>query len=206
MGRTVDIVVEDRLSEAVLRRLIAEAPGKLRIGTVHPVRKTWEPTPGGGYGFIRKSLPGFNALARFQPIIALIDADDRTCPPETITEWLGGKKRHPKLFVRIAVREVEAWLLADGDSMAEFLAVRRACVPPETQRVKDPKRYIVRLAARSRRGEIREELAPAAGTRATTGPLFTTALAGFARDLWNPDEAEKHNDSLHRARKALETI
>lgn len=207
MSKTVDIAVEDRLSEAVLRRLLAEAPGKLRVGLVHPVRRSWDTTGStGGYGFIRKSLPGFNARARFQPIVALIDADDRPCPPETIKEWLGGKKRHKQLVIRVAVREVEAWLLADKEGLAEFLAVRKECVPSETQRLKDPKRYIVRLAARSRRREIREDLAPALGTRAKTGPLFTAAMSGFARDLWNPNEAEKHNDSLRRVRKALESI
>ena len=207
MSKTVDIAVEDRLSEAVLRRLLAEAPGRLRVGLVHPMRRSWDASgSSGGYGYIRKALPGFNAIAGFQPVVVLVDADNRVCPPETISEWLGGKRHHPSLIVRVAVREVEAWLLADADGMSEFLSVRRDCLPLETQRLKDPKRYLVRLAARSRRRDIREELAPAVGTRAKTGPFFTAAVSGFARDLWNPEAAAKNNDSLRRARKALDSL
>jgi hypothetical protein len=206
MGRTVDILVEDRLSEAVLRRLIAEAPGKLRVGAAHPMRKTWEQQPGGGYGYIKKSLAGFNVRALTQPVIALVDADDRCCPPETISEWLGGASQHPNLVVRVAVREVEAWLLADRGGIADFLSVKESCLPRDTERIRDPKRYVVRLAARSRRSEVRNDIAPARGTQATTGPYFTRALASFAGSLWDVAAAESQNASLRRARAALAKI
>ena len=203
MGRTVDILVEDRLSEAVLRRLLAEAPGKLRVGAVHPVRKTWEVEPGGGYGYIKKSLAAFNVRARSKPMVVLVDADDRSCPPETISDWLGGARRHSELVVRVAMREVEAWLLADRAGISDFLGVKESCLPRDTERIRDPKRYVVRLAARSRRREVREDLAPARGTKATTGPYFTRALSGFAGSLWDLAAAESENASLRRARAAL---
>lgn len=52
---------------------------------------------------------------------------------------------------RIAVREVEAWLLADAEQAAGFLAVPLARIPAEPETLPDPKATLIALAGRSRK-------------------------------------------------------
>lgn len=199
--------MEDRLSETVLRILLSQARGRPVVAQSYPISKGWQKGIGpNGYGYIKKSLHSFNATAAIIPFVVLADADNRPCPPETIASWLGNHPQHPQLIVRIAVREVEAWLLADRSGMANYLGVHESWIPTDTARIKDPKRYISRLAARSRRKEIREELARAPGTRSKTGPYFNQSLQYFVKELWNIPEALKHSDSLRRATKSFDAL
>ena len=204
MSVRVYIVVEDDLSEAVLKRLLSLTARHVEVVASLPMKKAWQ-TKGGksGYGYIRKQLPAFNAAASKMPHIVLVDLDDRDCPPAMIKDWLGSHSRSPDLIVRVAVREVETWLLADQQGMADFLRIQPKCIPTNPERIKDPKRYIVRLAARSRDKTTRESLAPAFGARGKVGPYFARSLAGFVRDLWDMDAAKKNSESLRRALAAL---
>lgn len=200
----VNIAAEDELSEAVLRRMLLLVQSPVEVVASLPVKKGWQKEGGkNGYGYIRKQLPAFNAASAKMPHIVLLDLDDRACPQAMIRDWLESKPHSPQLLVRVAVREVEAWLLADQQGMAEYLHIRAKCIPANPERLKDPKRFVVRLAARSRSKEIRESLAPAAGTRSRVGPYFTRSLIGFVRNFWDLDEAVKHSESLARAVKSL---
>lgn len=207
MHRPVNIAVEDRLSETMLKILLSGAKGKPVVTQSYPIAKGWQKDVGpNGYGYIRKNLAAFNAASAVTPFVVLVDADNRPCPPETISLWLDGILKHQDLFIRIAIREVEAWLLADRSGIASYLAVPDQFIPQDTSRIKDPKRYISRLAARSRRKEIREDLARAAGTRSKTGPFFGQSLQFFAKNLWNVNVARAHSDSLNRAMVAFDQL
>ena len=207
MNRSIDIAVEDRLSETILRVLLASAKGRPKIGRSWPIKKGYQKLEGpSGYGYIRKNLKAFNAVAAERPFVALIDADNRPCPSETIAHWLENEEQHQNLVVRVAIREIEAWLLADRHGLSSFLAVSESWIPLNTARIRDPKRYISRLAARSKRKVIREDLARAPGTRSKTGPYFTQSLQFFAKDQWDIDAACAHSDSLRRARHALDRL
>lgn len=207
MKKAVNIAVEDRLSETVLRTLLSRSKSKPTIAASYPITKGWEKHGGpNGYGYIKKSLPAFNAASKSKPFVVLVDADNRPCPSETIKDWLEGAQQNPALIVRIAVREVEAWLLADRLGIADFLAVPASCIPSDVSRIRDPKRYISRLAARSRRKEIREDLARTPGTRSKTGPYFHQSLQHFVRNLWDIDVAINHSADLSRAVAALDKI
>ena len=96
--------VEGTVDEAVVRRLI------LHIGA----------EPGAMYGkngkpHLRKHLKGYNEAARHTPWMVLVDLDhDADCAPPFRTEWLPSVA--PYMCFRIAVREVEAWLLVPLDT------------------------------------------------------------------------------------------
>jgi Domain of unknown function (DUF4276) len=207
MKKQVNIAVEDRLSETMLRLLLSRAKGKPIVSKSYPVSKGWEKNIGpSGYGYIKKSLPAFNAASAIIPFVILVDADTRPCPRETIKSWLGDETQNPNLVIRIAIREVEAWLLADRSGIADFLAIPESCVPLDPSRIKDPKRYLSRLAARSRRKEIRQDLARAPGTRSKTGPFFSQSLQYFTKNLWNISVARLHSADLNRTIVALDKI
>jgi hypothetical protein len=104
---------------------------------------------------------------------------------------------------RVAVREVEAWLLADRASMALFLKVPLALIPRDPDGLDDPKLRLVDLARRSRQRDIRVDLVPREGSGRAVGPAYTSRLVEFAGKMWRPDAAAAHSDSLRRCRQRI---
>jgi hypothetical protein len=127
------------------------------------------------------------------------------CAPDLIQEWLGGSA-HPNFLVRVAVREVEAWLLADPDNLSDFLGLTPKDMPANAEALTHPKEEIVRLAALSPKAEIKENLVPRPGSTATTGRLFNRCLIRYVQDLWDVDAAAINADSLNRALVALRSF
>lgn len=115
----INLAVEDELSEAVLRRILQCAKRKYAIGNCYSR---------GGYGYLKRTIRGFNAAAKVTPFLVLVDLDKAGCAPELLAAWFPDA-RNPNLLFRIAVREVEAWLIAHRDGIAEFLRVSRHRVP-----------------------------------------------------------------------------
>ena len=104
---------------------------------------------------------------------------------------------------RIAVREIEAWLLADRRALAEFLEVPLARVPAAPERVADPKRAMVGLAARSRSMDVRRDMVPRPGSGREVGEAYDARLIEFVQRRWRPEEAAKRSESLRRALACL---
>ena len=139
------------------------------------------------------------------PHLLLTDLDTAPCAPELIQEWLG-TAAHKNFLLRVAVREVESWLLADRAGMAGFLHLSEAQIPSAAETVARPKEEIVRLASLSPDAEIRDNLVPRPGSTATTGRLFTRSLVGYVRDRWDVEAAGRNADSLARALNALRSF
>jgi hypothetical protein len=146
-----------------------------------------------------------NRAAARTPHLLLTDLDIAPCAPELIQEWQGSSL-HPNLLLRVAVREVETWLLADGANMAEFLSLAPIHIPANVETVANPKEEIVRLAGLSTDAEILQNLVPRSGSTAKTGRLFNRSLIGYVRDLWDIDAAAANADSLARALRALRSF
>jgi len=190
----VSAAVEGIVDEAVVRRLIEHA------GAI----------PGEVYGkngkqSLRRRIRGYNNAARHTPWIIVVDLDqDADCAPPLRAEWLGDPA--PFLCFRIAVREVEAWLLADRQSIASFLRVARREIPVDPESLTDPKETMVNLARRSRSRDIREDMVPRPGSGRQIGPAYSSRLIEFATKYWRPDEAAEHCESLRRAIACLERL
>ena len=133
--------VEGLVDEAVLRRLIADEGASLAY------------THGkNGKAVIRRDLNGYNQAAYHSPWVVLIDLDhDEDCAPPVRAKWLPNPAPHIRF--RIAVRQVEAWLLADRERIAKFLSVSQSQVPPQPETLPNPKETLVNLARGSRRRE-----------------------------------------------------
>jgi len=112
----VHLAVEDDLSEAVIRRLLLDTGREYAIGTVFGR---------GGFGYLRSRAKNWNAAAAAgTPVLLLTDLDQHPCPPVLIDDWLDIEP-HSNLIFRVAVREVESWLLADREGLADFLGIKR---------------------------------------------------------------------------------
>jgi hypothetical protein len=190
----VSAAVEGLLDEAVLRRLVREAGASL--GAVYGKA---------GKTAIRQKLQGYNAAARFEPWVVLVDLDaDAPCAAPLCAEWL--PEPAPHMNFRVAVHAVEAWLLADRERAGAFLAVPATRIPRDPDSIERPKRFVVDLAARSRRRDIRMDMTPRPGTGRTVGPAYTSRMIEFVtdgRNGWRPSVAARHSESLARCLRRL---
>jgi hypothetical protein len=189
--------VEGLIDEAVVKRLITEAGGA--VGPVYGKQ---------GKKPLKAAINGYNNAGRHQPWIVLVDLDqDADCAPNLCRAWISEKS--PKLCFRVAVREVEAWLLADRQSIARFLSVPVSRVPTDPESEINPKQTMVNLAAGSKRSSIREDMIPRPGSGRSVGPAYTSRLMEFVQSpapLWRPKDAVANSQSLQRCIRCLEQL
>jgi hypothetical protein len=187
----ISVALEGPTDEAVARRLI-EAAGA-ETGIVYGRN---------GKANLLQRLNGYNAAARFAPWLVLIDLDeDADCVPPFCATYL--PKPAAAMCFRVAVHEVEAWLLADRETIARFLSVPVARLPLHPDEVPDPKQIIVNVARQTRRREIREGIVPRPGSGRSVGPLYTSLMIQYIQTQWRPEIADKQSDSLRRCRVRL---
>ena len=188
------LAVEDDLSEAVLRRILEERPRRYIIDAVYKR---------GGFGFIKKQCGAFNGLAAEKPVLLLTDLDKHPCAPALMEDWLQ-TPRNPGFLFRVAVREVEAWLLADAASLGKYLAVRSKKPFPNPEGLDDPKRELLQFAERSTRRNIRENITRRDSNGVLQqGPAYNLELAGYVNAEWPLAVAILKCPSLGRMVKAL---
>lgn len=138
---------------------------------------------------------GFNAAAEFQPWIVLVDLNGEfECAPALVKFWLPRPAKHMRL--RVAVRSIEAWLMADLENLATFMGVSRDSIPSRPDSIQDPKLKLVSLARRSRFKDIRFDLVPSAESRRIVGPAYSSRLTKFVLERWDPQNAKRRSPSL----------
>lgn len=161
-----------------------------------------------GKAFILHRLQGFNYSARFRHWVVLVDLDrDYPCPGAAIADWL--PQPAGLMCFRISVRELEAWLLADRERIAEFLRISIDLVPTNPDDSPDPKRELVELARRSRVRAIREDMVPDTAVGQAVGPAYTARLIEFIRDDthgWRPEVAAQNSRSLKKCMAAIQAL
>jgi hypothetical protein len=150
-------------------------------------------------------VDGFNRAAERSPWLVLVDLDrDFQCAPDSLPFWLP----HPSEWMcfRVAVPEAEAWLLADGETLADYFAISREPVPGDPETLPDPKHTLVNLTRSSRRRDIREEMVPRPSSGRVVGPGYTGRVIDYVRTTWRPVAAAAHAPSLERCVSALREL
>ena len=177
----ISAAVEGAVDEAVARKLIAHAGGQ--TGDVYG--KNGKPA-------LRQKINGYNNAARRAPWIVLVDLDDDAdCAPPIHDEWIPAPA--PNLCFRIAVREVQAWLMADAQTLPEKLA--------------RPKDTLANLARRSRRRDVcNKDMAPREKSGRRVGPAYASRLIEYVQEYWQPDVAAERSESLRRAIRCLRRL
>ena len=190
----VSAAVEGIVDEVVVRKLIVQAGG--RPGTVYGKI---------GKSFLRKQIHGYNNAARYSPWVVLVDLDrDAECAPPFCEEWVPDPAHH--LCFRVAVREVEAWLMADGETLASFLSVARGRLAADPEKLLEPKTEMVNLARHSRRREIRQDMVPRERSGRQVGPAYASRLMEYVETRWRPEVAAQGAESLRRAIDCLRRL
>lgn len=188
----VRIAVEGSLDEAVAERLITDYGGQL--GAVHGKQ---------GRNYVRKHIGSYNNGARYGGIwFVLVDLDLKPdCAPKLVAEMLPNPAAG--MCFRVAVHEVEAWLLADREGFAEWASVPVNRIPVDMEAIEQPKEQLVNIVRHSRRREWREAIVPREGSGGTEGPAYTSALSAFVASDWDVEAAASAAPSLARAIRCL---
>ena len=160
-----------------------------------------------GKADLLRKLPQYNqAAAHYGRWLAVVDLDhDRDCAPDFVADTLPTPASG--MCYRVAVRAIEAWLLADVERLAPYLGVSQALIPRLPDEEDDPKRTLVNLARRSQRRTIREGMAPRPGSRVSVGPAYLSCVQAFVsaqETSWRPLVAQDRSDSLRRCLQALD--
>lgn len=193
----ISAAVEGDIDQSVVQRLIQHAGAVLG------------PTYGkNGKQSLRKNINGYNNAARHSPWIILVDLDhDADCAPALRQQWIVDPS--PFLCFRVAVREIESWLLADRENLSKFLGLSEQRIPRNPETVENPKEVMVNLARISRLKAIREDMVPRPGSGRMVAPAYSSRLIEFVtgqRDPWRPEIAAHVSDSLNRCLSCLRRI
>jgi len=194
--KKVNVVVEGNLDERVVRRLFKEYD--FEVNKVYGKE---------GKRTILGKMSNYNqaSLKTSVPWIVLVDLDrDEKCAPPFVKKHL--KKPSPNIFFRVAVREIEAWLMADREKIAHFIGVSENLVPIRVEEEMDPKKTIISLVDSSSKIGIKEDILPRPGSRASEGKLYNSRMIEFADKFWRPEIAAKNSDSLRRFIKTINKI
>ncbi|MEQ8822726.1 MAG: DUF4276 family protein [Sumerlaeia bacterium] len=197
MARFHLALVEGLLEEPMARRLMAEAEIETDgLGLI----------VAGGCDPFWQRAPNYNKAAEHVGyVFGLSDLEQHSCPSGLIAEKMPGKL-HPRFVLRIQVRELESWLLADPEAWAAYLKVSAGLVPKDPDTLPDPKRALVNLVRRCRKKSLREDIVPEEGKPRVVGPGYTTRIGDFITEHWNPSRAAQRSPSLKRALLALERV
>ena len=194
MSLAVTLAVEGPLDAVVAKQLLREA--RLEPGPEYITQ---------GKGALDRRLNGYNNAARSSCWLVLRDLDrDAACAPELVARLLRNPAPHMRL--NVAVRSVEAWLLADAESFGDFFSVTRARIPSAPELLADAKQAVVDAARASRRRSVREAMVPPAKTSARTGPGYAVLLMQYVASQWRPAAAAEQSASLARLRSFLGSI
>lgn len=189
----INLAVEDVLSEAVLKEILKQSQRPFSVGNCLNRE---------GYGYLKKIIPGLNHAAKGTPYLVLTDLDNAECPLALISQWLSQPK-HPNLIFRIAVKEVEAWLLAHREAFAKFLGISITLIPDDVDAIPDPKQFLINLARRSRKRSLRDAIVPAANSTASIGKDYNNQLIRFVQEDWQMELAQANSRSLQKAVNAI---
>lgn len=184
----VALVVEDVLSLAVMAKVLEHT------GRGYSVVR---PLIGRGVDNIRESISKYRNASRVLAHVILVDLDNVPCAALLRQQWGVDTLPHAMLF-RVAVREVEAWILADRAGFANFAAIPKSKVPQAPETLTDPKQTLINLVRQSRSRRLSAEIVPAQGMSMSKGPLYNERLGQFVRDKWDVAAAMQIAPSLQR--------
>jgi hypothetical protein len=196
--------VEDLPSAAVAQKLVATRNARMKPPLVF---RDGFPAVMGGYGAIKSKCEAFLNMAR-EGIHSFIlaDLDTTECACSLIRVWFSIPENNdvvlpPPCIFRVAVREVESWIIADHAAWAKFIGIPAANFSMQPDQLNNPKRHLLDVIRRKGNKKIHREMLPQGA--AQIGPRYNETICDFVVRIWEPERAAKRSPSLDRALKAL---
>jgi len=187
------LAVEDRISEAVGRKLLLH----FDIEPANTIGMR-------GAGYLKGRARDFNRTAMGFPVFLLTDQDSpKHCPVGIMKDWLREAPRNDALIFRIAVMEIESWIMADRQAFADFIGVNRIKIPENPDSIENPKEFILDLVRQNGKRDLKNALVPSPGSTARVGPEYNLEMIRFVSQQWDIRRAGHQSVSLQRATSAL---
>lgn len=196
--------VEDAPSAAIAQKLVATRNDRLSRRLVF---RNGFPAIMRGHGDIKSRCQAFLNMARSgSHTLILTDLDTVECACALIRDWFAIPQEDPvnlpsQCIFRVAVREVESWIIADHAAWAEYIGIPAANFSIHPDRLDDPKEHLLKVIRRKGKKKIHREMLPKGS--AHIGPRYNEVLCDFVDKLWVPARAAENSPSLDRALKAL---
>jgi hypothetical protein len=183
----IDYIGEGETDAAVARRLIEH------VGA--PLGRNWLDRRGPrGKQALDRRLGGFANTARHGArVLILRDLDDDApCAGDLVGQLL--PKRPDTLLLRIAIRSVEAWLMADRTGFAAAMRIRMGLIAEKQESLLHPKATLIELGRKSKDRHIRDVFSGSWQQQAGW-------LIDFVEDHWSVTRAAESGaaPSLRRA-------
>lgn len=176
------VVVEGETDAAVARAILSDLGQRVRLVIAK-----------GGKTKLDPHVRGYAHASTRSPWLVLRDLDREVCAPSLVRRLLPNSTSR---CLRIAVRGVEAWLLADQERCARWLGVPPGRIPTDVENCANPKGLLFDLARQSKSGNVRVDIVPT-GTR-SIGPGYVDQVRAFCAKGWRPRHAARRSDSLRR--------
>jgi hypothetical protein len=165
----------------------------------HVGRRPRQVSASGGSGVIDAKLGRWAQPSNHAPMLILRDwdlSDGVLCPPALIDK-IAGHARPANVAVRIAVRSMESWLMADTFAARRFFQTSR--LPQQPELLDRPKLALVDACRDSRLRRVRIGMVPRPGSGGAVGADFALLIGEYAREHWDPVRAQVNAPSLRRA-------
>ena len=180
------LAVEDDLSRAVGQKIAKSA----EWGIERVLSKS-------GKGYLQANFQNFCNTAKHTAVFMLVDLNgSHPCAPSLLREWTKSTPLPRLLFFRVAVREVESWLLADHEAM-KILLGSKGKLPLQPDALQDPKSELLTLLKRVRQ-YVRDGVVRLDNGGIFQGVTYNATLAKWIDEHWLAERAAARSDSLNR--------
>ncbi len=192
------LATEDQLSSTLAQKLIQ---------SVHPESESSNDLGLKGNGKLKADLQSgkYTKLARHYHVMLLTDLDHMECAPSLRSLWTQSQKIPSKMLFRVAVREAEAWLMADSDAFSAFSGVSKGKIPRDIEAILNPKEAMLDLI-RKHGNRTAQTILPRNGSSSKVSPSYNAVLCDFVREKWSADRAVMKAPSLKRAMERVQDV
>ena len=199
MARLLAVVAEDKLTQAVLHKCIAEYLPSFQICRSEVKN---------GRGNVQRELAAYAKLANTIPVLVGVDLDSDECAPLLLAQWNAFQLLSSTFLLRIAVREIEAWVLADRKRIVQFVGGESDDISKAPDSLDDPKRYFLDFARRVATEDLKRDLIPQNYDKKypRIGPAYNIQMCDFVERRWRPHVAIKRSGSLARAIRQISEL
>lgn len=189
------LIVEDSLSEIVAKKILAGTNKNYKVVNT----LFWNKNK------ISNKIGDINKSAKGHVFFVLTDQDTHdNCPPLAIKKLPA--PIHQNLLYRFAVMEIESWVLAHREAIANFLSIPLNKIPQNTDTILRPKESLIRLAKLSRSSTIRSDIAPQDSSTSKIGRDYNGKLGEFVIKHWDVNTASESSPSLERTLTKLKNF
>ena len=192
--------VEDEPSQAILTKIIdyvnSQCPNRFDLHTGVPIITH-------GFGNLQKKTQSFlPAATKGEGIrsIFLTDLDQKDSVQQIANEWfnIACLALLPEKFIfRIAVHEIESWIIADINGIANFLNISPANFVTSPDDLDDPKQFLFNVIRSKCRSAKFKEMLPQKGQ--AIGLDYNPQIVSFIKEKWDIQTAMANSPSLKRA-------